>query len=147
MAREIIQAHQEAELEQRFEAGGIAAALIRALIYIQLPRGSVDERGFAMLRAIREAQPEQTRISMAQAKELIKNQYLLLRRDAERAIRAIPSLLPSNTEERRTALNSLHRVVQARGVLPEEGKRRLARIESLFEPSGEEPAKAEVVHA
>jgi hypothetical protein len=147
MAREVIQAHHDAELERRFETGGLPAAVIRALIYIQLPRGSVDERGFAMLKAIREAQPEHTRMSMTQAKELIRNQYLLIRRDEERAIRAIPRLLPSNTEERRTALASLHRVVKARGALPEESKRRLAQIEALFERKAEEAAKAEVVHA
>ena len=30
----------------RFEVGGVEEAVLRALIYIRLPEGSVDERGF-----------------------------------------------------------------------------------------------------
>ena len=46
-----------AELEQRFEVGGLPEAVLRALIYVRLPERSVDERGFAALQAIRAMQP------------------------------------------------------------------------------------------
>ena len=39
-------ARARAELEHRFEVGGLAEAVMRALIYIRMPEGSVDERGF-----------------------------------------------------------------------------------------------------
>jgi hypothetical protein len=38
-------------------------------------------------------------------------------------------------------------VIAARGTLPEEGKRRLNRIEALFDVKAEKPAKEEAVHA
>ena len=47
----------QAELEHRFDVGQMAEAVVRALIYIRLPEGSVDERGFAMLKLIRASQP------------------------------------------------------------------------------------------
>src|SRR5262249_11751883 len=40
-------------------------------------------------------------------KELLREQYLLVRLDEERAIQAIPKLLPPNAEERRAALNAM----------------------------------------
>ena len=48
-------------------SGGAAEAALRALIYVRLPEGSVDERGFAMLQAIRAAQPPAAPLSMARA--------------------------------------------------------------------------------
>ena len=36
--------------ERRFEVGGVEEAVLRALVYIRLPEGSIDERGFAMLK-------------------------------------------------------------------------------------------------
>ena len=43
----------QAELEQRFEVGGLPQAVLRAIIYVRMPERSVDERGFAALQAIR----------------------------------------------------------------------------------------------
>jgi hypothetical protein len=146
LAREATEARQRMDLETRFEVGGIAAAVLRALIYVRLPEGSVDERGFAMLKAVRAAQPVEKRLSMGQLKELFKDQYLLLRLDEERTIRAISKLLPPNAEDRRAALNAMQRVIAARA-LPEEGKRRLAQVEALFDAKAEKSAKGEAVHA
>src|SRR5258706_5628064 len=42
-----------AELKSRIPAGGLREAVIRALLYIGLARGSVDERGFEAVRRIR----------------------------------------------------------------------------------------------
>ena len=47
-------------------------------------------------------------------------------------MRAIPKLLPDDEHARQSALEALHRVVEARGSLSDEGKRRLSRVESLF---------------
>ena len=52
--------------------------------------------------------------------------------DAERAIAAIPKLLPSNRRQCEEALALVRRVLAARGALPEEGNRRLERIEAIF---------------
>ena len=132
LAREAIAARWEAELESRFEVGGLREALIRALIHIRLREGSVDERGFAMLQALRQLQPGNRRPSMDEVKTLFRDQYMLVRLDEERAVRAIPRLLPESEETRRSGIEALLQVLGARGNLPEEGLRRLRRIEELF---------------
>ena len=76
------------ELERRFEVGGLEEAVLRALIYIRLPEGSVDERGFAMLKIIRESRPAAKRMSLSRFREMLREQYLLVRLDEERAIEA-----------------------------------------------------------
>ena len=120
------------ELEQHFEVGGLPQAVLRALIYVRLPEGSVDERGFAALQAIRAMQPANDRMSMAELKACLKEQYLLLRLDEERAVRTIPRLLPDSEHIRRIALDAVLQVLGARGTLSEEGGRRLGRVEALF---------------
>ena len=52
--------------------------------------------------------------------------------DAERAIAAIPNFLPANRRQCEEALALVRRVLAARGSLPEEGRRRLERIEAMF---------------
>ena len=44
------------------------------------------------------------------------------------------------------ALDVLHRVIEAREALSQEGKRRLARIEALFGVKSEQPARAEAAN-
>jgi pimeloyl-ACP methyl ester carboxylesterase len=130
--READEARMRAELERRFEVGGLRQATIRGVLYVRMPERSFDERAFGMLQAIRAMQPMNDRVSMAELKACLKEQYLLVRLDEERAVRAIPKLLPDDEHARRLALDTLRRMVEARGALTEEGKRRLSRVESLF---------------
>ena len=41
-------------LDQKFEEGGVEEAVLRALIYVRRPEGGFDERGYRMLKNIRE---------------------------------------------------------------------------------------------
>ena len=132
LLRETTAARRRAEIEARFETGGLAEAVIRALIYVVLPERSADERGFTVLQEIRQAQPEERRLSQPALKELFAEQFLIIRTDPERAIRAIPAMLPDEAEPRRAGLAVLRRVVDARGIVPPEVGRRLARVEALF---------------
>jgi pimeloyl-ACP methyl ester carboxylesterase len=132
LVREADEARMRSELEGRFEAGGPVEAAFRGLIYVRLPDGGTDERAFAVLKALREAQPVDGRLSLEELRELLKEQYLLVRLDEERAIEAIPKLLPRNAETRRRVSDAMHRMIEARGALPPEGRRRLDRIEALF---------------
>jgi hypothetical protein len=142
LVREADEAKMRMELERRFEVGGLPQAVLRALIYVRMPGRSVDERGFTALQAIRAMQPVNNRMRMAELKACLKEQYLLVRLDEERAVRAIPRLLPDSEHARRTALEALLQVLGARGALPEEGLRRLNRVEALFGvDAGEQPLK------
>lgn len=139
LVREADEARLRSDLETRFEAGGATEAASRALIYVSQPAGGFDERGFAMLKRLRERQPAGSRRPMGKLKEILKEQSLLLRLDEERAIAAIPSLLPKSVDQRQAALEALHDVVESGGALPDECKRRLTRMDALFNgksPSG-----------
>jgi hypothetical protein len=132
LAREAIAKQTAAYLEPRIEEGGLLEAAVRALIYIRLPEGKVDERGFAALKQISAELPAAKRIGLVRFKEIVKEQYLILLLNAERAIAALPKLLPSNPLQCEETLILVRRVLAARGALTEESSRRLERIETIF---------------
>jgi len=142
LAREAIAAHRSADLEKRFEVGGLAEAVIRSIMHVRLPQRSVDERGFSVLQAIRGLQPANRRRSLGEIKAIFRDQYMLLRLDEERAVRAIPRLLPDDEQLRSTGWNAVQDVIGASGELPAEGRDRLQRIEGLFGVSAGHPSKA-----
>ena len=135
VARDAAATKARTELETRLERGGLREATIRAMVYVRLgdPEQAVDERAFAVLRQFRAEQPESKRLPLSEFKELVREQYLMLRTDAERAVAAIPNLLPEDATERRAAAKLIERVVSAGGEPSSEVKKRLSRIEALFE--------------
>jgi hypothetical protein len=137
VTREVAVHNMAAELEAHIERGGLCEAVVRALLYVGLgnPHPAVDERAFAVLRQIRAEHPESGRLSLAQFKELVKAQYLMLRIDQERAVAALPKLLTADAKEREAALAVIRRVASAAGEPTGEAKTRLVRIEVLFAPS------------
>jgi Protein of unknown function (DUF3141) len=139
LLREASVAQLRLQLAHGFEEGQIEDAVMRALIYIRLPERAVDERGFAMLQLIRESRPAQKQVNLAQFKQIVKRQYLLLCLDEQKALDTLPKLLPSDESERRAALDAVRRVLSATGTLSAEGKRRLVRIEGLFGPKARTP--------
>jgi hypothetical protein len=144
LAREAIAKQTAAYLEQRIDEGGLLEAAVRALIYVRLPEGKVDERGFAALKQIGAELPPAKRIGFAKFKEVVKEQYLILLLDTERAIAALPTLLPNDRRQCDEALALVRRVLASRGALPEEGSRRLECNETIFvgpaPPRGREKA-------
>jgi len=132
VAREAAAKEAAVRLEQQIDQGGLPEAAVRALIYIRLPEGKVDERGFAALKQIGSELPAAKRIGLTRFKEIVKDQYLMLLLDPERAIAALPKLLPGNRRQCEEALALVRRVLAARGTLSEEGRRRLERVEAIF---------------
>jgi hypothetical protein len=132
VAREAAAKQAAVHLEQQIDQGGLIEAAVRALIYVRLPEGKVDERGFAALKQISAELPAAKRVGLTRFKEIVKEQYLILLLDAERAIASLPKLLPSNRRQCEEALALVRRVLAARGALPEEGRRRLERVEAIF---------------
>ena len=132
VAREAAAKQAAVHLEQQIDQGGLIEAAVRALIYVRLPEGKVDERGFAALKQISAELPAAKRVGLTRFKEIVKEQYLILLLDAERAIASLPKLLPSNRRQCEEALALVRRVLAARGALPEEGRKRLERIEAMF---------------
>jgi pimeloyl-ACP methyl ester carboxylesterase len=141
LVREADAARARVALEQRFEAGAPLEAGLRALCYVHDSEGSFDEREWNVLKRFHEAQPPAERRSFGELKETLKEQSLLIRLDGERAIAAIPRLLADQPERSRATLDALHEVIDARDDLSDEGRRRLDRIDALFEARSAGPAR------
>ena len=139
LVREAAQAEQRVALDQKFEEGGVEEAFLRALIYVRRPEGGFDERGYRMLKDIRETRKSNERLSVRQFREMLNEQLQLVALDEERAIAALPRLLQASEVEAAAALDVLHQLAGAAGALDPDGARRLARVEKLF---GAKPAKA-----
>ena len=113
-----------------------------------MPDGVADERGFAALQQIASELPAAQRMGLSRFKEIVRDQFLILRLDEERAIAALPKLLPADRRARETALGLLRRIIEARGAPSEEGARRMKRIETLFgNPPPAKPGAAQMEEA
>jgi len=130
--REQKQKMRRQELEEKFEMGGAVEAALRSIAYVRMAEGSADERGFAVIKALHDAQPPGRPRTMAQLKEALREQYLLLKLDQKRAVAAISKLLPAGPDERAETLRAIQRVISAKGKISDRGQRRLAEIEKLF---------------
>ena len=138
LVREAAQAERRVALDHKFEEGGVEEALLRALIFVRRPEGGFDERGYRMLKDIRETRKSNERLSARQFREMLNEQLQLVALDEERAIAALPKLLQASEVETAAALDVLHQLAGAVGALDTDGARRLARVEKLF---GAKPAK------
>jgi Protein of unknown function (DUF3141) len=126
-------------LDQKFEQGGVEEAMLRALIYVRRPEGGFDERGYRMLKNIRETRKSNERLSLPQFREMLNEQLQLVLLDEERAIAALPKLLQTDVAETSAALDVLRQLVGAAGPLSADSEWRLARVEKLF---GAKPTKS-----
>src|SRR3954469_2054317 len=92
--RELLQA-RIAELKSKIGSGGLREASIRALLYVGSVRGMVDERSLEALRRLRQTD-ESARVTLAQFKMLVREQFFMLLLDREATLAAIPRLLPES---------------------------------------------------
>jgi pimeloyl-ACP methyl ester carboxylesterase len=120
-----------AELKSRIGEGGLREATIRGLLYVGSVRGMVDERGLEALRQVRR-NDSGARLTLAQFKLLVREQFFMLLLDQERALAAIPKLLPDNANERLTAFAAIRQVLSASAAISGEVAKRLERVAGLF---------------
>jgi hypothetical protein len=120
-----------AELKSKVSSGGLREAGIRALLYIGSARGMVDERSLEALRRLRQVD-ESARITLAEFKMLVREQFFILLLDQEAALAAIPKLLPENMDERRNAFSAMQEILSASAEISGEVAKRLKRVAGLF---------------
>jgi hypothetical protein len=125
-----------AELKSKIGSGGLREAGIRALLYIGSARGMVDERSLEALRRMRQAD-ESARITLAEFKMLVREQFFMLLLDREAALAAIPKLLPENMDERRRAFALVEEVLSASAEISGEVAKRLKQVAGLFGLDGQ----------
>ena len=132
LERESAAAELANALQHRFEAGGAEEGALRALIYIRRPDGAADERGFRMLKIIRDSRKANRQLTLSQFKDMVKEQFQLVLFDEERAIKALPKLVHPGEPESDAALDALRKLLVATGPVPSEEKSRVVRVEKLL---------------
>jgi hypothetical protein len=126
---ELLQA-RIADLKSKLSAGGLRAAVVRAIIYVGMARATIDERGFEIVRRIRRAHGD---ISLSEFKSLVREQFLILLIEPEAALAALPVMLPPEPAVRQKALALVKQVLAARGDISGEVGDRLQQVARLFE--------------
>ena len=135
--QEMSAAHREmlqkrvAELKSKIGEGGVREAAIRSLLYVGSARGMADERSLEALRNVRRKDTG-TRLTLAEFKMLVREQFFMLLLDQEGALAAIPKLLPDNASERHAAFKAIREVLSASAAISGEVAKRLKRVAELF---------------
>jgi hypothetical protein len=131
-------AHRIEELTRNIAQGGPREAVIRALLYIRMPEGVADERGFRLLEHMRE--DTGSGLSLAAFKAMARDQFFTLLLDERQAIEAIPAMLDTEPELASRMGSTLRKLIEVVGVESKLGKTRLAEITAMFE--SRKPPKA-----
>jgi pimeloyl-ACP methyl ester carboxylesterase len=129
-AERLLQAKIEA-IRAREEQGGFAEAIVRIMLAAAQAEQMFDARGFRLARRIKEEHPELRRIPREQMRAAAKEQAFMLRFDQERALAALPKMLPTE-HERREALDIVRRIGYADGEITPASEAMLARIERIL---------------
>jgi hypothetical protein len=130
-----------AQLRSQIFTGGLRECVIRGLLYVGMARGMVDERSVEALRGAR-ASDAGPRLTLAQFKTMVREQFFMLLLEPEASLAAIPDLLPPNEDDRRAGLAAIRGVLSASADISGETARRLDRVTQLFGLAGESRAKA-----
>jgi hypothetical protein len=120
-----------AELKSNIPHGGLRESGIRALLYVGMGRGMVDERSLEALRRMR-SEDAGVRLTIAEFKMLVREQYFMLLLDQEAALAAIPKMLPADIDARRAVFAIIHEVLSAPGEISGQTEVRLKRVAELF---------------
>ncbi|HWL71432.1 MAG TPA: DUF3141 domain-containing protein [Geminicoccus sp.] len=127
--RAFVAAHA-AEVRRGIGTGTPADALIRAVVWLIMPGGRVDERTFAAVRNLRAEHPECHAAGLDAFKARVRLQTAILREAGEEAISALPQLVPEDA--RGGFLPLVRHLAEAAGPLVPEAERRLERIAALL---------------
>ncbi|MDL9997513.1 TerB family tellurite resistance protein [Variovorax sp. J22P240] len=124
------------EIESQFETGTVVDAWARLLLYVRREENVVDERPYNLMRRMIDEMEPEHRPSLAAVKAAMKRQAFVVALDEERAIAALPGLVPE-MHQRRKGFEAARKVASARGkptAHQEERFRRVASILSLDAP-------------
>jgi pimeloyl-ACP methyl ester carboxylesterase len=124
-----------AEIKSRADSGGLRECIVRGMLYAGMKRGGVDERALAALRRLR-TNDQGPRMTLAEFKAMVREQFFLLLIDQEAALSTIPKMLPASADQRRAGLAAITEVLSASGEISGEAGDRLAEVARLFEAKG-----------
>jgi hypothetical protein len=118
------------DLKRGIAEGGPREAAIRAALYIRLPEGVADERGFRLLQRLHEEAG--TGLTLADFEKVVRDQFFSLLLDERHAVAAIPAMLAKDQELASRMATALGRLIEVVGVESPVGKARLREMEKVF---------------
>ena len=133
-AHQALVAQRINQLKSDIPKGGPREAVMRALLYIRMPEGLVDERSFNLLRRMRGETAQE--LDLAAFKTLVRDQFSMLLLDERRAVDAIPTMLDKDPDLASHFAGKLRRMIDMLGLRSYESKNRLAEITRIFERTG-----------
>ena len=129
-ARRALVAQRIDELKRAIPEGGPREAITRALLYVRMPEGTVDERGFNLLRRMRD--DTGSGMSLGDFKKLVREQFFMLQLDEKKCLEAMPQMLAEDPDLADDLIIRLRRIVNAVGQATT--RERLNEIEPLLRP-------------
>ncbi|MDE2030441.1 MAG: DUF3141 domain-containing protein [Alphaproteobacteria bacterium] len=119
-------------LAQLGRVGGLREAMIRALLYVVRASKGIDERAFRTLQKLCAENPDLS-MTAAELRAQVRAQAAILAVDEKEAMETLSVLLDSATMEGEVAaLDVVRKVVEARGEITSEARRRLSQLEKYF---------------
>jgi pimeloyl-ACP methyl ester carboxylesterase len=120
------------EHELLMEQGTPLDAGVRMLLYQGYDTRVIDERPFRMIQQLIRGAPADKRPTLAQLKQAFRRQMFILFIDEERAVNALPKLLPE-MDQRRRVLEMVRRIATTReGKLNDSQEKRFHRLEEIL---------------
>jgi len=110
------------------DTGGFDEALTRAVLYVRAADRALDQRCALALNVARQ---QLMRLSLAEFKVLVRNQFFVLQLEPERAIEALPSLLPM-ADARKELLTQVRAIASAGDPLTVAERGRLDRLSQVL---------------
>jgi tellurite resistance protein len=117
--------------ESQIEQGTLLDGWVRIALYVAREDRVFDERPYNLARRMIDQRSPEARPSLDELKAAVKRQAFVLALDEERAVAALPKLLPEG-QPRREALEGARLVAGAGGLLTEDQERRFRRIERVL---------------
>ncbi|MGE8943589.1 DUF3141 domain-containing protein [Leptospira interrogans] len=118
------------DLMRSIAEGGPREALIRALLYVRMPDGIADERGFNFLRRIRDETGGD--LTIADFKDIFRKQYFALLLDELRALDAIPKMLAEDPVRASILAGKFRELIDVVGAHTPESRERLRKMERVL---------------
>ena len=119
----------------KLQTGGFDEALTRAVLYVTAAERMVDER---CALALNVARRQLMRLSLAEFKALVRDQFFVLQLERERAVEALALLVPG-ADARKNLLKRVHAIVSEGDPPNAAGRDRLARLSQVLAVAPEQP--------
>jgi tellurite resistance protein len=129
-AEKLLAARIEA-IRSREEQGGFGEAVLRIMLAVAQAEHMFDARGFRLAQRIKEEHPVLRELSREWVRAAAKEEAFMLRFDQERALAALPRLLPTE-QARREAVDIVRHIGYADGEITPKSEAMLDKIERIL---------------